>query len=510
MSRPNVLYVMTDQQRFDTISALGNEIIHTPNFDQLVERGISFTNAYSQTPVCVPARYGIRTGCEPPTTNYYTNNGPESEDESMEKRCGPYLPRMMRNLGYRTFGVGKFHTLPMFEDLGYETHEHSEEIYETAKNRSKDAYASFIAEEHPEYNFVEQPHGERTEMYYMPQTSPLPAEVTVESWAADRAVQQIRSGDERPFFGFVSFIGPHPPLAPPIPFNRMYDPDDMKDPIVGSTDVDHMDEQIPWMNYAVWAEDVSDERARSLRARYYGEITYVDQCLGRILDAVEARDDTNETLICFFSDHGDHLGDHDAWQKESFFEVSCHIPFLLSWPAELPRNERRSDLVCLTDLFGIATTAAGDQRLREGIDILGSVNGDAPSRDVLIGYYGEPGTRWFKAMVRRGDWKYIFLSNGGREQLFDLATDPNELEQRAGDRPDLVNRFRQRLVNEFRQRDVTAALDDDVLREFPYQERERWRVLQFSQARGVTGFPDDPADVLDDWELDSPSDDPVR
>ncbi len=145
-------------------------------------------------------------------------------------------------------------------------------------------------------------------------------------------MEQIQATDGRPYFGFVSFIGPHPPLAPPIPFNRLYDPDRMPNPVRGDLKTDHLDEHLPWMNHNIWAEDITDARARVLKARYYGEITYIDECLGRILDAVEARGDGENTLICFFADHGEHLGDHYAWQKESYFEQSCHVPFLLSWP----------------------------------------------------------------------------------------------------------------------------------------------------------------------------------
>ena len=83
------------------------------------------------------------------------------------------------------------------------------------------------------------------------------------------------------------------------------------------------------MNYLIWADELNDFAARNVKSRYYGEITYIDTCIGRILDAVEAREDSENTLICFSSDHGDHLGDHHAWQKESYFEQSCHIPFLL-------------------------------------------------------------------------------------------------------------------------------------------------------------------------------------
>ena len=394
-AQPNVLFVMTDQQRFDTIAALGNQHIYTPNLDRLVRRGVSFTNAYSTCPVCVPVRYTIRTGCEPPATRIFSNriSGPApGQADTIEGRCGTYLAKVMRRLGYRTFGIGKFHSSPRREPLGYDVHLHSEELHASPEERATDAYAAWLAREHPEYGHLEQLMGERTEMYYMPQTSAQPADCAVEAWAADRAVEQIGADDGRPWFGFVSFIGPHPPLAPPIPFNRMYDPDRMPEPVRGDVATDHMDQQIPRMNHLIWAEAINDPHARILKARYYGEISYIDDCLGRILDAVDSREDAEDTLICSFSDHGDHLGDHHAWQKESFFEASTHVPFLVSWPARLAADRRCAELVCLTDLFGIATTAAGRPQLRDGIDVLGVLDGSAPTRDSLVGWYGLPGT----------------------------------------------------------------------------------------------------------------------
>src|SRR6266545_3016298 len=131
-TRPDILFIMTDQQRFDTIAALGNSHIYTPNLDRLVRRGITFSNAYASCPVCVAARYTIRTGCEPATTRVFSNaksNPAAGQRLEMEARCGPYLGRAMSRLGYRTFGIGKFHTRPWNEDLGYETLWRSEETY---------------------------------------------------------------------------------------------------------------------------------------------------------------------------------------------------------------------------------------------------------------------------------------------------------------------------------------------------------------------------------------------
>ena len=381
----NVLFIMTDQQRFDTTQTLGADGLYTPNLDRLVERGISFLNAYSTCPVCVPAPCTIRTGCEPPTTRIFTNvpsAAVPGQAPTVTGSCGDYLARTMGALGYRTFGIGKFHTHPWDEDLGYEVHVDTEELCGDVDQRIRDAYARRIRENLPAYGHVEQLHGERTDMYYMPQTSPFPAEHIVGSFVADRAVEQIARDDGRPFFGFVLFIGPHPPFAPPVPCNRMYNPDRMPTPVHGDRTTNHMDEHLPWMNHLIWAEDVRDSLARVLWARYYGEITYIDACIGRVLDGVEARADADDTTICFFSDHGDHMGHHHSWQKESFFEQSCHIPFLVSRPSRL---------------------ATGTPALRDGIDVIGCLSGESAGRTEPRsrpdGEAGPPGPR---AAGRRG------------------------------------------------------------------------------------------------------------
>jgi choline-sulfatase len=502
-TRPDILFIMTDQQRFDTIAALGNPHIYTPSLDRLVRRGIAFSNAYATCPVCVAARYTIRTGCEPPTTRVFSNAKPNpvaGQALEMEARCGPYLARTMSHSGYRTFGIGKFHTSPWNEDLGYEAFWRSEETYNSL-SRQGDEYASWLAREHPEFDFLEQPMGERSEMYYIPQRSPLPAELGAEWWAADRAVEEIANRDDpRPFFGFVSFVGPHPPLAPPIPFNRMYHPDRMPNPILGSTEEDQLDEEIPYMRYAVWADAINPALARIVKARYYGEITYLDHCLGRILDAVEARANSENTLICFFSDHGDLLGDHHGWQKQNFFETSCRIPFLLRWPAVLPAGIVRRELITLADLFGIATQAGGACELRDGIDVLKMLAGESAPRQHLAGMAERPGSQDFKLMVVTDEWKYIFMANGGREQLFNLKRDPAEVSNCVASASEVRNGLHARAVETCRVPGAMDALDGSKLRAFPFRERPRARICQFDQSRGVQGFPDKPEDALQDFD----------
>lgn len=506
MTRPDILFIMTDQQRFDTIAALGNQHIYTPNLDRLVRRGIAFSNAYATCPVCVAARYTIRTGCEPASTRVFTNakaNPAAGQGLEMQARCGPYLGRVMSRLGYRTFAIGKFHTSPWNEDVGYETVLRSEEIYNRL-TRKGDDYAAWLAREHPAFDFLEQPLGERSEMYYLPQRSPLPMQLGVEWWASDRAVEQIgKSDDARPFFGFVSFVGPHPPLAPPIPFNRMYNPERMPELVLGDLAEDHMDEEIPYMRYAIWADAINPALARIVKARYYGEVSYLDQCVGRILDAVEARPNSDNVLICFFSDHGDLLGDHHGWQKQNFFDAACRLPLLISWPAMVPAATVRSELITLADLFGIATGAAGECELREGIDVLGMLRGECAPRNHLVGIVEVPGSQDFKVMVLTDEWKYIFMANGGREQLFNRKRDPNELSNCVSSSSNIRNDLYALGLEACKVPGAIDAVDGDKLRAFPFRERKPMRICQFDPSRGVVGFPDRPQDALKGFDVAS-------
>jgi choline-sulfatase len=286
-----------------------------------------------------------------------------------------------------------------------------------------------------------------------------------------------------------------------VPFNRLYDPERMPAPVLGDLAVDHADEQIPWMNHLIWADEVDPLRARCCRARYYGELTYIDWCLGRILDAVDARPDAADTLVCFFSDHGDLLGDHHGWQKECFFEASVRVPFLVSWPARIaPGGARRDDLVGLEDLFAIATGASRKVEPHGGFDVLGLIAGTAAPRERYVSYHELPGTRHFKVMVRRGPWKYIFLANGGRALLFDVARDPDELENRVDREADVAAEMRRLAVEACRHPGAADALEGDRLRAFEFRARPRTRIVQMDATAGARGFPDHPREAIEAWE----------
>jgi len=472
--RPNVLFVMTDQQRFDTISALGNADIHTPNLDRLADRGVACTNAYTPAPICVPARHCVRTGSEPTTTGYWGND--KRDAAHLEDRCGPFLARAMQERGYRTFGVGKFHTTPYDLDLGYETHLRRKQYEEDTGNDLQTAL------------------GRSDAMHLLPQTNRYPPDETFAAWATDRAVELLDADDDRPFFGLVSYMWPHLPFAPPVPYDRLYNPDRLPSPIRADRELDHMDDMIPKNNRSFWNERrdaISDLTARNIKAHYYGMITLVDRQIGRLLDAVEAREDAENTLIAFVSDHGELLGDHHGWQKTAMFEQSARVPFLVSWPAELPEGETCDELVSLLDLFGLATGAAGDLDTRDGIDLLGMLDGSAAPRERLFAYHEQPSMpASLTVMVREDDWKYVHVANGGREQLFDVARDPAETEQLLDEHPEVADRLHAAAVERLRERGCREHVEGDRLRSVPYRPLD--------EVRRGGGYPADPADLLED------------
>ena len=194
------------------------------------------------------------------------------------------------------------------------------------------------------------------------------------------------------------------------------------------------------------------------------------------------------------------MGDHHGWQKQNFFEAACRVPVLLSWPTVLAAGSIRNELISLADLFGIATEAGGDCDVREGVNVLKMLRGQAAPREYLVGMIEIPGSQNFKVMVATDEWKYIFMANGGREQLFNVKRDPNELSNCVGSSPHIKNDLYALAVQACKAPGAEDALDGDKLRAFPFRERPRTRIYQFDRSRGVVGFPDKPQDGLKDFD----------
>lgn len=464
MSKPNLLLIMCDQLRFDALGCYGNRIVQTPNIDRLAARSVVFDNAYSQTPVCVPARYGLLSGLHPFQLGL-VDHGP------LKRTIDHPLPAMLKKSGYFTCAVGKMHFTPVREHYGFDRMYLSEEI---AQHIQDDDYLLFLREKG--YGHIAEPHGERSEHYYVPQTSKLPEDLHSDAWTAQKAIEVIRGNHNRPFFVFASFIKPHPPFDPCPPYNDMYSPEELSLPLRHNGELKPDDYSIDVQNdYKVnGIENVSDVDVLRIRSAYYGMITQLDKQIGSILDALDEYGVTDDTLVIFTSDHGEMLGDHYAFGKRSFYESSTRIPLLMSWPAAISKPCRTDQLVILQDIYATFISAARGIVPEEssGKNLLGVFeDNDVPLRDKAVGEFGR--NQALKFMLRTGVYKYIFHANGAREQLFNLETDPDEMCNVAERHADLCARFKSELEAYYKLYSFDEALSDGSLISYPFEKAKR-------------------------------------
>lgn len=439
--QPNLLLIMTDQQRADTIGAAGNAVIQTPHLDRLCREGVRFASAYTESPVCVSARAIVMTGRLPHRNGVFDNRYLLPPDADT-------LPRRLTDAGYFTQAIGKMYFAPTRETHGFSRLWLSEEIPERVEDDE------FLQDLHAAgYRHVEEPHGVRHELYYIPQVSQLPEDLHTTAWTAQRTIQflQERAVQDTPFFCWTSFIKPHPPFDPPAPWYHLYRTTDMPLPVRDRAELAWQTYYHRMQNRLKWMEAFPDDNLlRTMKAYYYASISFIDAQIGRILDTLDRLGLRENTLVLFVSDHGEYMGDHYAFGKRGYHESAAHIPFILSQPGTLPAGEVRSQLVGLADVAATLLAAAGVEVAGlDGLD-LAPVARDAAclTRQHLIGQLGERDHGLYLAMDDR--WKYIYSAPDQREillrydtesELRDYAADPAQRQTRETLRGVLLDRF---------------------------------------------------------------------
>ncbi|NLF15970.1 MAG: sulfatase-like hydrolase/transferase [Lentisphaerae bacterium] len=478
-TQPNILVCFTDQQRADTIAALGNPVIRTPALDRLCASGVAFTNAFSPSPVCISARCSMIHGQYPWHTGCYENTRMPTDGRET------YMAALT-TAGYRTHGIGKCHFSPDPLALrGFETREVQEEI---VRDPASDDYLRFLHERG--FRHVADPHGIRGEMYYVPQPSQAPAELHPTHWVGDRAVAFLRdqAGQQRPWCLFASFIHPHPPFAVPNPWHKLYRAPLMPLPNV-PPDSEALLTYINRLQSRYKYRDQGTDRnlLRCLKAYYYASISFVDAQIGRILATLEATGQLDRTVILFTSDHGELLGDYNAFGKRSMHDACARIPMLLSWPGRLAGGQVCNAPVSLVDVAPTLCAAAGTRigsHALDGLDLASIAEGTARREAVFAQHavippvagardlHDHPESRaalsTYMAVSR--DWKYVYSATDHREFLFDRRSDPAETRNRAGlglcREP--LQALRAALVEELRAAGETGGLQPDgSWREFP-------------------------------------------
>ena len=395
----NILILFTDQQRWDTISAYGNPAVQTPNLDALAADSVVFDRCITPSPVCVPARYSLFTGQYPARTGCNNNN--------TERACSSdgFYSRISGS-GFGSGCVGKMHYLwDPYGSIGFDRRWSQEELAAEG-----DDYLAFVREKHPQ---VFDYHGMRSEMYYVPQISQLPPEDHPTQWVGDRSVEYIRNfpGD-KPMFLMSSFIHPHPPYAPPAPWQKLY----RKDPPAPYVpeDADSF-RDIIGTRCSMERLQISPQDILRTKNFYYACVSFVDYQVGRIIQALKDRGMYDDTLILFSSDHGDMMGDFNAIGKRTMVDSSCHVPLMIKYPGQ--KHCHRSDVCSLVDVAPTVLGFAGIEYSPDefdGVDLFSE-----HTRDVVYSQHGCGASGSY--MVTDGTRKLIYLARTGQYYYYDTV-----------------------------------------------------------------------------------------
>jgi choline-sulfatase len=468
--KPNILLIMADQLNWSALSAYGNKLVKTPNLDRLAREGCVFENFYSSSPLCAPARATVMNGLLPSRTGVYDN---AAEFPSAIPTWAHYL----RLEGYHTCLSGKMHFVG------------PDQLHGLEERLTTDIYPADFGWT-PDWRLKQ----ERIDWWYHNMTSVLQpgiAEITnqleFDDEVAFQAVRKIydyaRYTPDSPFAMLVSFTHPHDPYAARKKYWDLYRDEDVDLPRVPKMSREQLDAHSQRL-YDVSAMDdysVSEADIRAARHGYYANISYVDDLVGQLLEALEKTGKLSNTIVMFTSDHGDFLGERGLWYKMSYLEPSAHVPMIV-WGKDIaPRRVREP--ASLTDILPTLVDVAtgGNAKLAREVDgrsLYPLLKGSPENADASAWCeYLAEGTVAPMYMLRRGPWKFIHTPVDP-DQLYNLVDDPNELRNLAGSHP-LARIFRAEVEKKF---DI-PRIHADVL------QSQRARLMMFEAMKKGANFP---------------------
>ena len=417
--RPHVLMVTADHWFASLLGAAGHPCVQTPTLDELTRTGTRFTRAYTETPVCIPARRTLMAGCPPRV------HGDRVYSDEMLMPDIPNLAQTFRDAGYQAYAVGKLHVFPQRQRLGFD------DVLLAEEGRLQwgvvDDYEAFLAERgYAGQQFL---HGMGNNAY-VSRPWHLPEECHVTNWTTREMVRMIKRRDPtRPGLWYLSYCHPHPPLAPLRDYVDMYRDRPIDVPSMGEWADDP--EQLPHYlrGRRAQGERMADHQVRSARRAFYALCTHIDHQLRVVIGTLREEGLIDNTIVLFTSDHGDMLGKHSLWAKRLFYEESAAIPMMLTGvrgSGRAPAAGTDGRLVGLQDVMPTLLDLAGIEvpDTVQGLSMVGERR-----REHLFGEIGNGASS--TRMVHDGRYKLIYYPVGNRVQLFDLEEDPDELRDRS-------------------------------------------------------------------------------
>lgn len=443
LNRPNILFITSDQHRADSLGCYGHPCVQTPHLDQLAYEGMRFTNAYSNCPVCIPARTSLITGIKA----HRYGKPSYAEDYRIVRSRKDFLGSLITDAGYQSCLVGKthWHTEPTFR-AGFE------QVVWMSKLRKQE-----LIEQGRAFNPTGIGFNEIT-----PTLSKTPSHLHSTDWIVDQCIEFLETREcQQPFFLWASFTDPHPPFVIHEPYYSMYDSDDIPEPAISEWSRD--ESRCPYSHYMnQWltkANTLSSRQIRKARAVYYGMITNIDHQLGRLFGKIMHDGDWENTLVVYLSDHGEFLGDHGTARKSSFLEAAANVPLIIRPPLNMAFEPGGlSDaLVDLTDVLPTFCDFAG-ANIPEDIDgksLMPLLKADCDGIHKQM-HGNIDGTH----MIHSGRYKYIYWSEDGKEMLFDTVCDPCDMHPIYGDK---LKQMRQKLIDHLKEERHEHLVNGELL-----------------------------------------------
>jgi len=411
--RKNLLILISDEHRKDAMGCVGHPIVQTPNLDALAARGAVFENAYTPSPMCVPTRAAIACGDHVHNTGYWDSATPYDGTQRS-------WMRQLRDAGIEVVSIGKLHFRSGKDDNGF-----TEEILPMHVVGSVGWAVGLLRKNPPDYAVASELAdgvGVGTSAYT---DYDLAITEAAEEWL------RKKKGSEQPWVAFVSLVSPHYPLTAPQAYFDMYDPAEMDLPVGYEAEArpDHA-ELKNVAGFFKYDQYFDEQKIREAKAAYYGLISFMDHCVGRIMGALRENDPAEDTVIVYVSDHGDMMGDLGFWTKQVMYDASSGVPMIASGPG-IPTGRRVKTGTTLLDLAATALDVAGVAHDAHSRDLPGqslreiAQNEDDTDRTIFSEYH-DGGSTTGTFMVRWQQWKYVYYV-GHPPQLFNMATDPNEL-----------------------------------------------------------------------------------
>ena len=454
--RPNIIWICPDQQRFDTIHALGNPYINTPNLDKLAANGVVFENAFCQTTVCTPSRASFLTSRYPRTTRCRQNGQKIPSDEVL-------ITKILTDNGYDCALAGKLHIAPcegrMEEriDDGYREFHWSHGPF---PKWPENEYIQWLKEKGKSWEDV-YPFSPEVSAKLGPQGitpdgssvwAGVPTEYHQTTWCTDKAIEFFNKPHQGPWMISINPFDPHHPFDPPQEFLDKYDPALLPSPLYQEGELRNKpcfqdkDSESAYGGTGISFKNTSDLQHRQVIAAYYAMIELIDYNIGRLLQALKDSGQFDNTMIIFMSDHGEMLGDHGIFLKGPYvYEPAIHVPLIISWPKLFLKGLRSKALV---ELIDVAPTILEANRIpipermqgKSLFDIcVGKAEADYHRDFVFTEYYNSLVTHReptpYLTMIRDHKYKIVVYHGMDLGEFYDLENDPHEFEN-LWDHPD--------------------------------------------------------------------------